>query len=34
MPPARLYKVLDRLWKIETDSDWATLFAVLRIEER
>jgi 2-methylcitrate dehydratase PrpD len=34
LPPARLDKVLDRLWRIETDSEWATLFADLRIEER
>jgi 2-methylcitrate dehydratase len=31
LPPERLAKVLDRVWKIETDGDWATLFDELRI---
>jgi 2-methylcitrate dehydratase len=34
LPPARLDKVLDRVWRIENDSEWAMLFADVRIEER
>jgi 2-methylcitrate dehydratase PrpD len=34
LPPARLDKFLDRVWRIENDSEWAMLFADVRIEER
>ena len=31
LSPKRLEKVLDRVWKIENDGDWASLFDELRI---
>jgi 2-methylcitrate dehydratase len=32
LPAARLQKILDRVWNMDSDSDWATLFDELRIE--
>ena len=34
LAPARLEKVLDRLWKIDNDADWPSLFDELRLETR
>jgi 2-methylcitrate dehydratase len=34
LTPARLQKVLDRVWTIENDGDWPALFDELRIEAR
>jgi 2-methylcitrate dehydratase PrpD len=31
LPPSQLDKILDRIWRIENDGDWATLFDDLRI---
>ena len=31
LPPERLQKVLDRVWKIESDKDWPELFDDLRV---
>ena len=32
--PARMQKILDRLWKIESDDNWPALFEELRIQAR
>ena len=34
LPPARLQKVLDRVWAIDRDDNWPTLFDELRVETR
>jgi 2-methylcitrate dehydratase PrpD len=31
LTPERLQKVLDRVWKIESDANWTALFEELRI---
>jgi hypothetical protein len=31
LAPKQLQKVLDRVWKIDSDENWATLFDELRI---
>jgi 2-methylcitrate dehydratase len=34
LAPARLQKVLDRMWKIDTDANWPSLFDELRLDAR
>ena len=34
LAPARLEKVLDRMWKIDSDADWPSLFDELRLDAR
>jgi len=31
LPPQRLERVLERIWKIDSDPNWPTLFEELRI---
>ena len=34
LPPERLQMILDRVWKIDSDAAWPSLFEELRIEAR
>src|SRR5438477_8139944 len=34
LPPAQLQKVLDRVWRIESDPQWMALFDELRIDAK
>ena len=34
LAPAQLEKVLDRIWKIDNDADWPSLFDELRLDAR
>jgi hypothetical protein len=34
LAPARLEKVLDRIWKIDNDAGWPSLFDELRLDAR
>ena len=34
LPPERLQKILDRVWKIESDAHWPSLFDALQLDAR